>query len=209
MACRRSFVPPPADHGALQMDIASYPHTTDTAAGRPAPLVELARRAVARLNAASPLVDLGIRLYVAAVFFQSGLTKIASWSTTLALFENEYAVPLLPPDVAALLGTAAELSLPVLLVAGLGTRAAAAALFVFNAVAVLSYPDLSPAGLQQHQLWGLLILVTIFHGPGRWSIDRLIARRLASPVPAGGGDAAAATRGRELPRERPFVDSGA
>jgi putative oxidoreductase len=136
------------------------------------------QRAVAGLELLTPVLDLGIRIFVAAVFLQSGLTKIASWSTTLALFESEYAVPLLPPALAAYLGTAAELGLPVLLLFGLGTRLSALALFVFNIVAVVSYPALSEVGLQNHQYWGLLMLVTIFHGPGKLSLDHLIARRL-------------------------------
>ena len=125
----------------------------------------------------APILDLAIRLWVAAAFFQSGLAKIQSWETTLALFENEYSVPLLPPALAAYLGTATELLVPVLLVIGLGGRFAAAVLFVFNIVAVISYGDLSEAGLMQHQIWGLLLLVTLLHGPGKLSIDHLIRRR--------------------------------
>lgn len=125
----------------------------------------------------APVLDLAIRLWVGAVFFQSGLAKIQSWDTTLALFENEYSVPVLPPALAAYLGTATELFVPVLLVAGLGGRFAAAVLFVFNIVAVVSYGDLSEVGLMQHQVWGLLLLVTLLHGPGRLSIDHLIRRR--------------------------------
>ena len=113
------------------------------------------------LGRGAPLADLAVRLFVAAVFFQSGLTKIANWNSTLALFENEYAVPLLPPPVAALVGTGVELLFPVLLVLGLGTRFAAFALFVFNIIAVVSYPDLGAAGLKDHQLWGLLLLVAL------------------------------------------------
>jgi len=125
----------------------------------------------------APVLDLGIRLWVGAAFFQSGLVKIQSWQSTLVLFENEYSVPLLPPALAAYLGTAIELCVPVLLVAGLGGRFAAAVLFVFNIVAVVSYGDLSAAGIMQHQVWGLLLLVTLLHGPGRLSLDHLIRRR--------------------------------
>jgi putative oxidoreductase len=140
-----------------------------TAAGRA--VIALLERFLA------PVLDLAIRLWVAAAFFQSGLAKIQSWETTLALFENEYSVPLLPPALAAYLGTATELFIPVLLVLGLGGRFAAAVLFVFNIVAVISYGDLSEAGLMQHQIWGLLLLVTLLHGPGKLSIDHLIRRR--------------------------------
>jgi putative oxidoreductase len=95
----------------------------------------------------------------------------------VALFENEYHVPFLSPAWAATLGTTAELALPVLLVFGLGTRAVAAALFVFNIVAVISYPDLSDAGLKDHMLWGALLLVTVVYGAGKFSLDHWIERR--------------------------------
>ena len=122
------------------------------------------------------LAALAIRLYLANVFISSALTKLRDWNITLALFENEYHVPLLSPAAAALLGTAAEFGLPLLLLAGLGTRFAALALFAFNAVAVISYPDLSDAGLKDHILWGTLMLVLAVYGPGKLSVDRLLAR---------------------------------
>jgi putative oxidoreductase len=157
-----------------------------------------AKLSVHVLDYLTPGLDLGIRLLVASVFFQSGLTKIASWDTTLLLFQSEYAVPLLPPDLAAYLGTAAELALPVFLVFGLGSRLAALALFIFNIVAVISYPDLSAAGLKDHQYWGLLMLATLLHGPGKFSLDYLLTRRfmrgsglaLESIPQRGTGDAA-------------------
>ena len=128
------------------------------------------------LPAATALVDLVVRLWVAAVFFRSGLVKIQSWDTTILLFTNEYHVPLLSPYLAAVLGTAAELTLPVFLAIGLGTRLAAAALFVFNIVAVISYSELEGAGLDQHYVWAILLAVTIVHGPGLASLDRLLNR---------------------------------
>ena len=137
----------------------------------------LAQGAVQRLDQLSPLVDLVIRILVAMVFFKAGLTKIASWSGTVALFENEYAVPLLSPEVAAALGTTVELVFPVLLVLGLGARLSAFVLFVFNIVAVISYPEIGEVGLRDHQTWGLLLLVTLLHGPGALSLDHLIGRR--------------------------------
>ena len=133
--------------------------------------------AIRGLDRLSPAVDLAIRVFVASVFFKSGLTKIASWSSTLALFENEYAVPLLPPELAAVLGTGVELIFPVLLVLGLGSRLSAGVLFVFNLIAVASYPDLGEVGLRDHQMWGLLLVVTLLHGPGALSLDHLIGKR--------------------------------
>jgi putative oxidoreductase len=129
------------------------------------------------LEMLQPLAGLAMRLYVAKVFFVSGMLKFQRWDATLALFENEYHVPLLPPHVAAVLGTAAELSLPVLLALGIGTRFAALALFAVNIVAVISYPDLSDAGLKDHILWGALLLVVAIYGPGRLSVDRLLGAR--------------------------------
>ncbi len=120
------------------------------------------------------LLLLAARLYVAKVFFWSGLTKLRDWDITLALFEDEYAVPLLPPAAAAWLGTAGELLLPALLVLGLGGRFAAAGLFVLNAVAVLSLAEIAPAALVLHQLWGALLLLVWLWGPGAISVDRLL-----------------------------------
>lgn len=129
------------------------------------------------LQVMSPAVDLAIRLYIAWVFFKSGLLKIQSWDSTLALFEYEYAVPLLSTEMAAYPGTAAELVLPVVLALGLAGRFAALALFVFNIVAAISYPDLSDVGRQHHLYWGMLLAMLAVHGPGLLSVDGWIARR--------------------------------
>jgi putative oxidoreductase len=119
----------------------------------------------------TPLFDLAIRLYVANVFIRSGWLKISGWDTTLLLFENDYHIPLLPPHLAAVMGTAGELGLPVLLALGLAGRFGAAGLSVVNLVAAISFVDISDLGLQDHLLWGMLLLVTLFHGPGRLSLD--------------------------------------
>jgi putative oxidoreductase len=140
-------------------------------------LSALASPIIRGLDFLSPGLDLVIRVWVAKVFWDSGLTKIASWDSTVALFTYEYHVPLLSPELAAFLGTAVELSMPVLLVLGLGTRFGAAVLFVFNIIAVISYPDLNEIGLKDHQYWGLLLLVPLLHGPGRLSIDHFLRRK--------------------------------
>lgn len=129
------------------------------------------QRLLSLLEALQPPALLMARLYVALVFFRSGLTKIADWDTTLALFADEYHVPLLPPALAAWMGTAGELVLPVLLVLGLGGRLAALGLFMLNAVAVISLMDVPDAALQQHMFWGSLLLGLLLWGPGRWSVD--------------------------------------
>jgi putative oxidoreductase len=126
------------------------------------------------------LALLGARLYVAQVFFLSGLTKLRDWSTTLALFEDEYHVPLLPPELAAWLGTGGELLLPLLLVLGLGGRFAALGLSVMNVVAVLSLAEIAPAALAGHQLWGALLAAVALCGAGRWSLDAWLASTRAA-----------------------------
>jgi putative oxidoreductase len=121
---------------------------------------------------------------VGQVFFASGLTKLRDWETTVALFTDEYAVPLLPPAMAALMGTAGELVLPVLLVLGLGGRFAAMGLFVVNAVAVISLSDIAPAAMQQHVFWGALLAALAIYGPGAWSLERLVWPRLMQRRPS-------------------------
>ena len=128
------------------------------------------------LDALQPLAALLARLYVAQVFFLSGLTKLRHWGTTVALFTDEYKVPLLSPPVAAALGTAGELVLPVLLVAGIAGRFSALGLFVVNAVAVISLSEIAPAALQQHILWGTLLAALAIYGLGPWSLDRWLKR---------------------------------
>ena len=134
------------------------------------------------LDLLAPWFDLGIRIWVAQAFLRSGWVKIQSWDSTLSLFEYEYSVPLLSPHVAAWTGTVAELSLPVLVVLGIASRLSGAALFAFNLVAVYSYSSFllsgeGAAGLQQHILWGTMLLVIIFHGPGKLSVDHLLCKK--------------------------------
>jgi len=126
-----------------------------------------------------PLLLLGFRLYVARVFFLSGLTKIRDWSITVALFADEYHVPVLSPAVAAALGTATELSMPVLLALGLGSRFAAGVLFIFNIVAVVSYQALPDTAVKDHILWGTMLLVLTICGPGKIAVDTWLERRFA------------------------------
>jgi len=149
--------------------------TTFLAATSPRPLARLYAALERSLDALQPFAGLAIRLYVAKVFALSGWLKVSRWDSTLALFENEYHVPLLAPHTAAVLGTAAELMLPLLFLLGIRTRAVAIALFIFNIVAVISYPDLSDAGLKDHVLWGALMLVVAIYGPGRFSVDRWLS----------------------------------
>lgn len=147
------------------------------------PLVALCARFAATLDALQPAAALAARIYVGQAFFLSGLTKLRDWETTVALFTDEYKVPLLPPAAAALMGTAGELVLPVLLVLGLAGRFAALGLFVVNAVAVIALAEIAPAALQQHIFWGALLAGLAAYGPGRWSLDRLAWPRIAQRPP--------------------------
>jgi putative oxidoreductase len=125
----------------------------------------------------APLFDLAIRYYVGSVFFRSGWLKISDWSSTMMLFKHEYHVPLLSPQLAAVMGAGGELLLPVLLVFGLAGRFGAAGLTLVNLVAATSFPDISDLGLKDHVLWGMLLLVTLLHGPGTLSVDHWLKRR--------------------------------
>ena len=153
------------------------PDTSPDARGLPARLIKLYQQGSGLLDHLQPAAALLARLYLAQVFFLSGLTKLRDWDTTLLLFSEEYQVPLLSPAVAALMGTAGELLLPVLLVLGLGGRFAALGLFVVNAVAVLSLPEIAPAALQQHILWGTLAAALAIFGPRCWSVDAWLEKR--------------------------------
>ena len=126
----------------------------------------------------APLIDLGLRLYLANIFFKSGLTKVLSWDSTLYLFSDVYNVPLLPPEMAASMAAGAELGLPMLLVLGLFGQFAAVGLFILNGVAVISYPDLSDAGINQHLSWGILLGVLLILSRGNWSVDAWLEKRL-------------------------------
>lgn len=125
----------------------------------------------------APLFDLGLRLYLANVFFKSGMTKIQNWDSTLYLFSDVYQVPLLSPETAAFLASSVELALPVLLVSGFLGRFAAVGLSILNVVAVISYADLSEAGLNQHLSWGLLLGILLVCRSA-WSIDAWLEKRL-------------------------------
>jgi len=116
-----------------------------------------------------------LRLGVALAFWRSGNVKLASWDTTLLLFANEYRVPLLPPELAAYVATAVELTTPILLLLGLATRLGAAAMLGMTLVIqIFVYPENYP----DHLLWAGPLLFLILRGPGVISIDHLIRRHM-------------------------------
>ncbi|WP_374354028.1 DoxX family protein [Chitinimonas sp.] len=131
----------------------------------------------------APLIDLAARIYIGRVFFLSGLTKLNDWDTTIALFTDEYHVPVLPPALAAVMGTAGELLMPVLLVVGIGGRFGALGLSAVNAMAVVSYYHVlsqNDALLTHHLLWGIILALLFAHGPGKLSVDTWLAKRFAN-----------------------------
>jgi putative oxidoreductase len=121
------------------------------------------------------LVEFGMRLAVGATFFRSGMNKVESFDTAIALFRDEYRLPLLPPDIAAYMGATVELSAPLLLVLGIFARLGAAALLVMTlTIQFLVYPQNWP----EHLMWASILAYVLSRGPGALSIDRLIALRL-------------------------------
>ena len=123
----------------------------------------------------SSLVLLVQRVGIAAIFFLSGRTKVEGWFTitdsTVELFQFEYALPLLPPDIAAWAATTAEHVFPILLVLGLFTRLSALALLGMTAtIQIFVYPDAWPT----HLSWAGLLLPLIAMGGGKLSLDRLL-----------------------------------
>jgi putative oxidoreductase len=133
------------------------------------------RRLIAFLDSVPySVLAVPLRLAVATVFWNSGMTKLADWSAALALFSDEYKVPLLPPEVAASLAVSIELATPVLLVLGLFTRGAALVLLGMTIfIEVFVYPLAWPTHIQ----WAAMLLVLLCRGPGALSLDRLLWRR--------------------------------
>jgi putative oxidoreductase len=123
------------------------------------------------------LIALAARVFPAAVFWQSGQTKVAGFHlkpSAIALFQNEYQLPLIDPVIAAHISAFSEHFFPILLVIGLATRFSALALLFMTAVIeIFVYPDAWPI----HGVWATCFLVVISRGPGWLSLDHLIARK--------------------------------
>lgn len=161
--------------GALSLDRLIAPAIRRTAL----PLVEPAADLVAVLTRyATPAYQFFLRLWMAEIFWSSGLTKIASWQTTVALFQDEYQVPVLPPEIAATLATTAELACPVLLALGLGARLASLPLIVMTLVIQFTYLDRA-----EHFYWMMTLGLIALRGPGLLSADALIRRWALRLVP--------------------------
>jgi putative oxidoreductase len=120
------------------------------------------------------LLALPLRAAVATVFWNSAMAKLANWDTTLALFTDEYQVPLLPPELAAYMAATIELTTPILLLLGLLTRATALVLLgMTTVIEVFVYPQAWPTHIQ----WAAMLLILLCRGPGELSIDHLLRRQ--------------------------------
>ena len=133
------------------------------------------------LNPLQGLFAAGARFYVGWQFLKSGWLKATSFENTLFLFAEEYRVPLLPSDLAAVLGTAGEIGFSALLILGICGRLSALGLFAVNVMAVVSYAHVLlsegfEAALGQHYLWGFMLAMLVIYGPGVISIDNWLAR---------------------------------
>ncbi len=146
--------------------------TSPASETRPTGVVALCRaifKALERVPVALPALVL--RLGVSLIFFRSFRAKIADWNTTMLLFENEYNVPILPPGIAAAIAAAIEIAGPIMLVLGLGTRLAAAAMLGMTLVIqIFVYPQSYP----DHLLWAGPLLYLLLRGPGKWSVDAVM-----------------------------------
>ena len=121
-------------------------------------------------------VQLAMRIGVGSVFFNAGLIKYRSWEITVALFRDEYMVPLLPPELAARLAMTQELTLPILLFIGLATRVAALPLL---GMIVVIQTFVYPGAWVEHLVWSSILVFLVARGPGVLSVDHLIRRRMA------------------------------
>jgi putative oxidoreductase len=118
------------------------------------------------------VLQLLFRVSIASVFWNSGLTKLASWQSTIVLFRDEYRVPALPPELAAALAASVELTCPVLLVLGLATRLATLPMLGMTfVIAVFVYPE----DWIEHLGWASLLLFILTRGAGSISLDRWLA----------------------------------
>ena len=140
-------------------------------------ILALYERTVRRASALVPdaFLLLIARLGIAGVFFMSGRTKVDGvlhiTDGTYELFRTEYALPLVPPEIAAVAATWSEHVFSILLVLGLATRFSALALFLMTlTIEIFVYPDAWPT----HLSWAAILLPLMFRGGGAWSLDRLL-----------------------------------
>lgn len=119
-----------------------------------------------------PLLVLGMRLWIARIFWYSGLTKISHWPATIYLFRYEYKLPHIAPEAAAYVFTSFELICPILLAVGLATRLATIPILMMISIIQFTYLDIS-----DHSYWAIMLATILFYGPGRISMDHYIKNK--------------------------------
>ncbi|MDP2331185.1 MAG: DoxX family protein [Reyranella sp.] len=126
----------------------------------------------ARLDAfPQPALQLLMRFSIFWVFWRSGMLKVANMEQAISLFREEYMLPVLPPEIAAYLGTTVELVAPCLILAGLFTRPAALSLIGLTlTIQFLVYWNDYPS----HLLWLAILVFIVTRGPGPYSLDGLL-----------------------------------
>jgi putative oxidoreductase len=136
----------------------------------------------ARVAAARDLLDrfplsilqLLFRLAIVGVFLRAGLQKLSSWESTVALFRDEYKVPVFPPEIAAAMGSTFEIGCSLLLLAGLATRVATLPLLgMLTVIQLFVYPQ----AWHEHLTWGAILMFLLFRGAGVISLDHVLAKR--------------------------------
>lgn len=121
------------------------------------------------------LVQVVCRLAIAGVFLRAGMQKLAGWETTLALFGEEYKVPLLSPELAATMSVATEVGCSILILLGLATRLATLPFFgMILMIQLFVFPQAWP----EHLTWTALLLVLLTRGAGAVSVDHVLGRWL-------------------------------
>lgn len=113
------------------------------------------------------------RVATFSVFFRSGLVKLADWNATLQLFESEYKVPVIPPQIAAYMSASMELGLSSLVLVGLATRFSVLGLLgMVSVIQIFVYPMAWPDHIQ----WLAFMIFIVCRGPGVVSLDYAISR---------------------------------
>lgn len=164
--------------------MASFSEITDTPSMSLDPLVRKVVPVYAQARSVvdgfiAPVFDLVLRIYIGLVFFRSGMLKAQDWESTVYLFQDEYKLPLLPPELAAVLGMSVEIGMPLFLFAGFAARLAALPLIVLTCVIQFVLGSMNPDyNSPEHFYWLFLLGVIVVRGPGKLSADHLIAKKL-------------------------------
>jgi putative oxidoreductase len=150
--------------------------SSSAVAGHPSTAAHLFAAARALLERVPlSIIQLAMRIGVGGIFFNAGLIKYRSWEFTVLLFRDEYQVPLLDPEVAARIAMVQELTIPILLFAGLATRLAT---LPFLGMLAVIQTFVYPNAWAEHLVWGSILMFLLTRGPGVFSLDYVITRMI-------------------------------